>query len=174
MFLLLGFFSECRFVDSRPSLIVGRFVALRILASWRFRFELARLLAPRLFFKSRLFFKRPLFLAPWRFVAVAVLSFPKAPFSRRIVALLRPIGQSLIPDVVFLVRPPDLQRKFIGGMDGNLKLRRRIQNSDRADVLLADIAAATNHRQQPASFGILPPSDRGAKPDTALWQPAVL
>src|SRR4051794_19039928 len=41
-------------------------------------------------------------------------------------------------------------------------------NPDRADVMLVDAAATADHRQQPAGFGILLPSDAQAKPDAAL------
>src|SRR5665213_1454068 len=78
--------------------------------------------------------------------------------------LRRRISQQLDADVVFLVGPLDLGGERVGDARRNLELGGGIHDADRADVLLLDAAAATNHRQQPARLRILSAADRGAKP----------
>ena len=81
-----------------------------------------------------------------------------------------PVGvrQRLDADIVFLVRTPDLRGEGCHDPPGNLELGRRVQNADRADVLLLDTATAANQRQQPARVRVLPASNGDAEPDPAL------
>ena len=87
-------------------------------------------------------------------------------FRRRLT--LRSTCQWLDTDVVFLVRTPDFDTKRVSDRLGNFEFGGRFQNTDGADVMLVDAATTANHRQEPARFRFLPPSDGGAKPHAAL------
>src|SRR5712672_53302 len=81
---------------------------------------------------------------------------------------LRSIRERLDTNVVFLVGTPDLDGEGFCNLFGNFEFGGRFQNADGADVMLVDAATAANHRQQPARFRLLLPSDGGAKPHTAF------
>jgi len=78
------------------------------------------------------------------------------------------VCQRLDADIVFLVRTPDLGGEGCRDSLGDFELGRRIQNADRADVLLLDTTTAANHRQEPARLRVLPASNGSAEPDPAL------
>src|SRR3569623_943473 len=77
-------------------------------------------------------------------------------------------SQRIDADVVFLVGPPDFSGEGLRHPLGNLKIRAGVANKDAADVVLVDAATAANHRQQPARFRLLLPSNGGAEPNAAL------
>src|SRR5258708_3079813 len=81
---------------------------------------------------------------------------------------LRSFCEHLDTDIVFLVGTPDLDGEGFCNLFGNFEFGGRFQNADGADVMLVDAATAANHRQEPARFRLLLPSDGGAKPHTAF------
>src|SRR4051812_7215997 len=88
----------------------------------------------------------------------------RAAFGGRLGSLV----QRLDPDVVLLVGTLDLGSKGLRDAVGDLELGSGVHDADGADVLLVDAAATTDHRQQPARFRVLSPSDGGAKPHAAV------
>src|SRR5207253_102741 len=77
-------------------------------------------------------------------------------------------AERLDTDVVFLVGTPDLDGKGFCGAGGNLEFGGSVHDANGTDVRLVDAAPATDHRQQPARFRILPAADGSAEPDAAF------